>query len=158
MKHVLLLKKYIFHILRQDSTVKSTNVLKQLFNIKYYIILIFFHVTWKGNMHYIYFCTQTTILNTTVYIYIRILYRRPSRWPSDIETCWNIRDKTYIICADGILFLVITHLSQSVCLLLYTGHGVPGQATDGEPLKRDTVFGPQTLYLASRRLHLRSGH
>jgi len=41
-KNVLLLMKYIFLILRRDSTVKSTNVLKQSFNIKYYIILNFF--------------------------------------------------------------------------------------------------------------------
>ena len=86
------------------------------------------------------------------YIYIRILYRRPSRWPSDIETCWNIRDKTYIICADGILFLVITHLSQSVCSLLSNGPRC-GRTSDWwrtlqtrhSGWATDTVFGVTTV-------------
>ena len=45
-----------------------------------------------------------------IYINIYILYHRPLRWPSKIETCCNIKDKTYITFVDGISFLVLTHL------------------------------------------------
>ena len=94
-----------------NSTVQSTKF--NLFNIKFYFILIcLYRLLEKAT------CTISNFKPrphskhnyNCGHLYLCILYHRPSRWPFDIETRYNIRDKTYVTCVDGILFLVITHL------------------------------------------------
>jgi hypothetical protein len=118
---------------RYNSTIHThfkTNIYSFLLHF-YFILYYFIQLTWQCIMH----CVK--LLNwdpnyehnySCGHLYLYILYHRPWRWPSDIETCCNIKDITYSTCVDGILFLVLTRLVYSVCWLLSKLPLVSGQA------------------------------
>ena len=73
----------IFQVLRQDTTVKSTDILKQSFTVLNLFYFVLFYTTYMTG-----YCELCQILNreqnsehsyNCAHLYLYILYRRPSR-------------------------------------------------------------------------------
>jgi len=88
----------IFLVLPQNTTVQYTDILKQSLNIVdlTFIVNYFIQFTWQGITHYVKFLNRDHNNEhnyNCAHLYLYILYRWPSRWRSDIETCCNIKIK-----------------------------------------------------------------
>ena len=156
----------VFHVLRQ---VQSTNILKQsliVFGFTFILFCIFKQFTWQGIMHCVKFLNRDYnsehITTVNIYIYVHILHHRPSRWPSDIHTCCNIKDKTYLTWRN-----FISRINTFIIKCFFFGccrtcHRMTGQAAAGD-CKVLWNLSDETQWLGHRqwetcRLHRRLGH
>jgi hypothetical protein len=97
----------IFATLRQVTTVQSTHILTQTFILSecYYILHYYLKITSQCIMHYVKLLNRDRNSEHNYncgHLYLYILYHRPRRWLSDIETCCNIKYITYSTCFEGI--------------------------------------------------------